>query len=221
MRSSQLKVLSLSGGQKAAPAAAVGLGGEGPAEPVPIGARLSGEAGPSGLDHSSLYLNPELSLVEFQRRVLEEVRDARNPLLERVKFLSILSSNLDEFFMVRVAGLLQQIENGVQEASIDGRQPGAQLEAIRAEVVRLIEEAYVAYRDELLPALADAGITIADYSSLSANQQSQLDGYFLESIYPVLTPLAFDPGRPFPHISNLSLNLAVVVRDRKGVEHFR
>src|ERR1700692_3684716 len=122
--------------------------------------------------------------------------------------------------MVRVAGLLQQIENGVQEASIDGRQPGAQLEAIRAEVVRLIEEAYVAYRDELLPALADAGITIADYSSLSANQQSQLDAYFLESIYPVLTPLAFDPGRPFPHISNLSLNLAVVVRDGNGKEHF-
>ncbi|MCU1274688.1 MAG: polyphosphate kinase 1 [Bryobacterales bacterium] len=122
--------------------------------------------------------------------------------------------------MVRVAGLLQQIENGVQEASIDGRQPGAQLEAIRAEVTLLIEEAYVAYRDELLPALAGAGITIADYSSLSANQQAQLDDYFLESIYPVLTPLAFDPGRPFPHISNLSLNLAVVVRDAKGEEHF-
>ncbi len=122
--------------------------------------------------------------------------------------------------MVRVAGLLQQIENGVQEASIDGRQPGAQLEAIRAEVTRLIEDAYVAYRDELLPALAGAGITIADYSSLSANHQAQLDAYFLESIYPVLTPLAFDPGRPFPHISNLSLNLAVVVRDSKGDEHF-
>jgi polyphosphate kinase len=219
MRASQLKVLPLDGGQ-VVPTAAVGLGVESPAEPVPIGTRLSAEARSSDLNDSSLYLNPELSLVEFQRRVLEEVRDARNPLLERVKFLSILSSNLDEFFMVRVAGLLQQIENGVQEASIDGRQPGAQLEAIRAEVVRLIEEAYVAYRDELLPALADAGITIADYSSLSANQQSQLDGYFLESIYPVLTPLAFDPGRPFPHISNLSLNLAVVVRDRKGVEHF-
>src|SRR4029077_10171014 len=101
MRASQLKVLPLDGGQ-VVPTAAVGLGVESPAEPVPIGTRLSAEARSSDLNDSSLYLNPELSLVEFQRRVLEEVRDARNPLLERVKFLSILSSNLDEFFMVRV-----------------------------------------------------------------------------------------------------------------------
>jgi polyphosphate kinase len=211
MRSSQVNIIPLSGGHKALSSTAVGLKVEGKA--VHTGAA-------SGLDHSSLYLNPELSLVEFQRRVLEEARDARNPLLERVKFLAILSSNLDEFFMVRVAGLLQQIENGVQEASIDGRQPGAQLEAIRAEVTRLIEEAYAAYSDELVPALAGAGITIAGYSSLSVSQQAQLETYFLERIYPVLTPLAFDPGRPFPHISNLSLNLAVVVRDAKGAEHF-
>ena len=171
-------------------------------------------------DHPSLYLNPELSLLEFQRRVLEEARDTRNPLLERVKFLAILSSNLDEFFMVRVAGLLQQIENGVQDASIDGRQPGAQLAAIRTEVTRLIGEAYVAYREELLPALANAGITINEYSSLHSSQQAQLQAHFMDSIYPVLTPLAFDPGRPFPHISNLSLNLAVVVRDSHGAEHF-
>ena len=87
-------------------------------------------------DQPSLFLNPELSLLQFQRRILEEARDARNPLLERVKFLAILSSNLDEFFMVRVAGLLQQIESGVRELSIDGRPPGAQLEAIRTEVHR-------------------------------------------------------------------------------------
>jgi len=171
-------------------------------------------------DHPSLYLNPELSLLEFQRRVLEEARDPRNPLLERVKFLAILTSNLDEFFMVRVAGLLQQIENGVQDASIDGRQPASQLAAIRTEVMRLFGEAYAAYRDELLPALANAGITITEYSSLHASQQAQLEAYFVDSIYPVLTPLAFDPGRPFPHISNLSLNLAVVVRDSHGTEHF-
>jgi polyphosphate kinase len=171
-------------------------------------------------DHPSLYLNPELSLLEFQRRVLEEARDARNPLIERVKFLAILSSNLDEFFMVRVAGLLQQIENGVQDASIDGQQPGAQLAAIRTEVTSLIGDAYSAYREELLPALAHAGITISEYSSLHASQQAQLEAYFVDSIYPVLTPLAFDPGRPFPHISNLSLNLAVVVRDSYGAEHF-
>src|ERR1700689_4750727 len=89
-------------------------------------------------DAPSIYVNSELSLLQFQRRVLEEARDARNPLLERVKFLAILSSNLDEFFMVRVAGLLQQIENGVQDASIDGQQPGAQLAAIRTEVTCLI-----------------------------------------------------------------------------------
>jgi polyphosphate kinase len=168
----------------------------------------------------SLYLNPELSLLQFQRRVLEEARDTRNPLLERVKFLAILSSNLDEFFMVRVAGLLQQIERGVHELSIDGRPPGAQLEAIRTEVTDLIEEAYNAYHQGLLPALAVAGITVADYASVDPAQRKQLEGYFWERIYPVLTPLAFDRGRPFPHISNLSLNLAVVVRDAEGEEHF-
>ena len=159
-------------------------------------------------------------MLEFQRRVLEEARDPRNPLLERVKFLAILSSNLDEFFMVRVAGLLQQIENGVQEPSIDGRQPAAQLSAIRDEIMRLVGEAYASYRAELLPALSTSGIAITEYSSLHPGQQAQLETYFLESIYPVLTPLAFDPGRPFPHISNLSLNLAVVVRDAQGKEHF-
>ncbi len=172
------------------------------------------------LEKPSVYLNPELSLLQFQRRVLEEARDPRNPLLERVKFLAILSSNLDEFFMVRVAGLLQQIESGVQELSIDGRLPATQLEAIRVEITSLVGEAYRAFREELAPALAAAGITLSDYQALSVEQRKVLEGYFLESIYPVLTPLAFDRGRPFPHISNLSLNLAVVVRDRTGAEHF-
>jgi polyphosphate kinase len=193
--------------------------------PSPASAEIA-EAAPftdtytPGADQPSLFLNPELSLLQFQRRVLEEARDARNPLLERVKFLAILSSNLDEFFMVRVAGLLQQIESGVRELSIDGRPPGAQLEAIRAEVTSLLAEAYATYQEELLPSLAAAGITIADYRWLSSGQRQQLEAYFRESIYPVLTPLAFDRGRPFPHISNLSLNLAVVVRDRAGAEHF-
>ena len=167
-----------------------------------------------------LYLNPELSLLQFQRRVLEEARDRRNPLLERVKFLSILSSNLDEFFMVRVAGLMQQIESGVQEPSIDGQLPGAQLEAIRWDGTTLLTDAYAVYQADLLPALAAAGISISNYRSLHSSQQRELETYFRESIYPVLTPLAFDRGRPFPHISNLSLNLAVVVRDATGAEHF-
>jgi polyphosphate kinase len=178
------------------------------------------EAVPLPLDSPDLYVNRELSLLEFQRRVIEEARDSRNPLLERVKFLSIVSSNLDEFFMVRVAGLLQQVESGRLETSVDGRTPSAQLEAIRTDIVRLLDEIYSLYRDELLGALAASGIWIADFESLTNRQRAQLESYFLERIYPVLTPLAFDPGRPFPHISNLSLNLAVVVRDSKGSEHF-
>src|SRR5260370_330182 len=200
--------------------AALGPAVEGPAKPANTVVEVLGGRRASDLDNPALYLHPQLSLLQFQRRVLEQARDVRHSLLEGRKFLAIVSSNLDEFFMVRVAGLLQQIENGVREVSIDGRPPGAQLEAIRTEVTRLIEEAYVTYREELLPALCAAGIIIADFNSLSASQQTQLDAYFLESIYPVLTPLAFDPGRPFPHISNLSLNLAVVVRDAKGAEHF-
>src|SRR5208283_852774 len=116
------------------------------------------------LNHPSLYLNRELSHLEFQRRVLEEARDRRNPLLERVKFLSILGSNIDEFFMVRVAGVMQQIENGVQESGIDGRLPAETLEAIRTEVDRLMDEAYESYRDELVPALAAANISLLDLS---------------------------------------------------------
>ncbi len=180
----------------------------------------AGHAAAGVVEKPPLYLNPELSLLQFQRRVLEEARDARNPLLERLKFLSILSSNLDEFFMVRVAGLMQQIESGVQERSVDGRLAGAQLEAIGVECSSLMELAYAAYREELLPALAAARIRIAEYRSLGADQRQELETYFRESIYPVLTPLAFDRGRPFPHISNLSLNLAVVVRDAAGAEHF-
>ena len=183
-------------------------------------AGLFGEQRTDFQDEPSLYLNPELSLLQFQRRVLEEARDERNPLLERVKFLTILSSNLDEFFMVRVAGLLQQIESGVQDPSIDGRRPGAQMEAIRVSVTNIVDEAYKTYHQGLRPELAAAGIAIADYESLDPAQRRNLDRYFWETVYPVLTPLAFDRGRPFPHISNLSLNLAVVVRDSDGADHF-
>jgi polyphosphate kinase len=161
-----------------------------------------------------------LSHLEFQRRVLEEARDPRNPLLERVKFLSILGSNLDEFFMVRVAGLMQQIENGVHEPGMDGRSPAETLEAIRTEVGKLMDEAYDFLRERLLPALGAANIRLVDLAAINAEQRAQLDAVFLDKVFPVLTPLAFDPGRPFPHISNLSLNLAVVVQDTGGQEHF-
>ncbi len=194
-----------------------------PARVKPADCKEAADSLPRGearFEDHHLYLNPELSLLQFQRRVLEEARDPRNPLLERVKFLAIVSSNLDEFFMVRVAGLLQQIESGVQELSIDGIPPGGQLEAIRAEVLHIVEEVYEIYREDLLPALAESSITIAEYQSLAPEQRRYLEAYFWESVYPVLTPLAFDRSRPFPHISNLSLNLAVVVRDAAGAEHF-
>src|SRR5580700_1836021 len=127
------------------------------------------------LHDATLYLNRELSHLEFQRRVLEEARDARNPLLERVKFLSILGSNIDEFFMVRVAGLMQQIENKVQEPGMDGRLPAETLEAIRVEVDGLMEEAYHSYREELRPALAAANIRLLDLAEVNAGQRNQLD----------------------------------------------
>jgi polyphosphate kinase len=172
------------------------------------------------LESPELYINRELSLLEFQRRVLQEAEDPDNPLLERIKFLSIVSSNLDEFFMVRVAGLHKQAASGSQEASVDGLPAAIQLQLIREEVRRIIEEMQNHLRDELLPALEREGIRVLDISSVSAKERTALDSYFLQEVFPVLTPLAFDPGRPFPHISSGSLNLAVVVGDNQGTENF-
>jgi polyphosphate kinase len=161
-----------------------------------------------------------LSLLEFQGRVLEEAQDPTNPLLERIKFLSILSSNLDEFFMVRVAGLIKQLASGAREAGIDGRPVTLELQLVRERVCELARRAHDLLNSELLPALELQGVRIVDYSRLLRQQQSAMTTYFVQNVFPVLTPLAFDPGRPFPHISNRSLNLAVVVRDKEGVEHF-
>jgi polyphosphate kinase len=173
------------------------------------------------LNDPTLYLNRELSHLEFQRRVLEEARDRRNPLLERVKFLSILASNIDEFFMVRVAGVMQQIENGVQEPGMDGRGPAETLDAIRLAVGRLVNGAYDFFREDLLPALQENQVRLLSLNELSLDQRAHLDTFFSEKVFPVLTPLAFDPGRPFPHISNLSLNIAVAIREPGGgPEHF-
>ncbi len=172
------------------------------------------------LSDPSLYINRELSLLAFQRRVLEEAEDEKNPLLERVKFLSILGSNLDEFFMVRVPGLIAQLDAGILDTGPDGMPPRAQLIAIRREVKRLLADAHKCLATKLYPALANAGIHILDYSQLSETQQRMASKYFSEIVFPVLTPLANDPGRPFPHISNLSLNLAVLIRGRDGNDHF-
>ncbi|MBL8176225.1 MAG: polyphosphate kinase 1 [Bryobacterales bacterium] len=170
-------------------------------------------------DDPALYVNRELSLLEFQRRVLEEAEDAANPLLERVKFLSILGSNLDEFFMVRVAGLKNQVDAGISDTGPDGMTPGQQLDAIRSRVLELMAKAHICRR-ALFEELAGHGISVLDYEKLDDAQRGYADRYFLDTVYPVLTPLAFDPGRPFPHISNLSLNLSVLIRDTKGDEHF-
>ena len=185
-------------------------------------ASSEGSTNPSNLTLESpeLYINRELSLLQFQRRVLEQAQDPENPLLERVKFLSIVSSNLDEFFMVRVAGLQEQAASGVQEASVDGLPAAIQLQLIRQEVRQLVEEIHDFLRDTLLPALDREGVRVLDIASLTAEERSSMDEYFLQNVFPVLTPLAFDPGRPFPHISSGSLNLAVVVGDNQGTEDF-
>ncbi len=185
-------------------------------EPVSTDIDLSQE----DLNDPRLFINRELSLLEFQRRVLDEARDESNPLLERVKFLAILGSNLDEFFMVRVAGLGKQVDAGVIDLPPDGMTPAEQLAAIRKVAWQLMAEARECLRDDLLPQLDKAGIHILDYSALTDRQKESLDSYFEEVVFPVLTPLAFDPGHPFPHISNLSLNLAVVIRDQDGQDLF-
>ncbi len=172
------------------------------------------------LDDPSLYINRELSLLSFQTRVLEEAQDEQNPLLERAKFLSIVGSNLDEFFMVRVAGLKSQLESGALESGPDGMPPADELIAIRERVAELYKNGQDCLRSQLLPGLKKEGIHVVDYSQLAPPQAAVADRYFSETVFPTLTPLAFDPGRPFPHISNLSLNLAVLIRDPQGVEHF-
>ena len=171
------------------------------------------------LKDSSLYLNRELSLLAFQRRVLEEAEDESNPLLERVKFLAILGSNLDEFFMVRVAGLAAQMDAGSLEAGPDGLSPRAQLVAIRREYKRLLNEAHRCL-EKLLTLLEEQGIFVHDHADLNPGQLRDAAKYFTNTVFPVLTPLALDPGRPFPDISNLSLNLAVLIRDHSGQERF-
>ena len=172
------------------------------------------------LDDPSLYLNRELSLLAFQVRVLEEAQDEQNPLLERLKFLSIVGSNLDEFFMVRVAGLKRQLESGALESGADGMAPSDELIAIRERVAELYKAGQDCLRLRLLPGLKKEGIHVLEYSQLTPAQSAAARSYFSETVFPTLTPLAFDPGRPFPHISNLSLNLAVLIRDHQGVEHF-
>jgi len=161
----------------------------------------------------SLFINRELSWLQFNARVLHEAFDARNRLLERLKFLSIFSTNLDEFYMVRVAGLRRQIAAGVQHVPPDGMTPTEQLAAITQRVAELMELQRKCLYDVLLPELEQHGIKLVGVGELTHEEWMRLDHFFETDVFPVLTPLAVDPGHPFPYISNLSLSLAVQVYD--------
>ena len=167
------------------------------------------------------FLNREVSWLDFNERVLALAQDEGSPLLERAKFLAIFASNLDEFFMVRVAGIVRRQETGLGVRSADGLGTSQQLSIIRDKARVLATEHARCFREQVRPALAAAGISIVTWADLSAAEQLRLHGWFREQIFPVLTPLAVDPAHPFPYISGLSLNLAVLVRDPEtGVERF-
>lgn len=161
----------------------------------------------------SAFFNRELSWLKFNERVLEEALDETTPLLERVNFLSIFGSNLDEFFMIRVSGLRRQMQAGVLEAPPDGMTPAEQLLAIREQLLPTLQMSHMSWLNDLWVKLRAAGIHVLRYDDLKKRQRRLLREYFKSEIFPVLTPLASDPGHPFPHISNLSVNLAVVVFD--------
>ena len=166
---------------------------------------------------SELYFNRELSLLEFHARVLEEALNEQNPLLERLKFLSIFSSNLDEFFMIRVSGLKEEMEYEV-EVSPDGLTPAQQLAKLRQRILALTDEQASVLRNQVLPQLAEAGVALVSYDSLSQQEKQRLDHYFTEKVFPVLTPLAVDPSHPFPYISPLSVNIGLMVHPPKNMK---
>ena len=181
----------------------------------PITARLPALL-PTAGGATRLFFNRELSLMEFNKRVLEEGLDKTNPLLERLKFLSIFSANLDEFFMIRVSGLKEELEENVTELSPDGMTPGEQLQEIRQRCVPLVEAQTTCLRDEILPELAESGIHIVAHVDLAPEEQKALRSYFMEKVFPILTPLAVDQSHPFPYISPLSLNLGLMVEAPAG-----
>ena len=158
-----------------------------------------------------LFINRELSWLEFNRRVLDEALDERHPLLERLKFLAIFSSNLDEFFMVRVSGLQEAIEAEILDESPDGMSPSEQLMEIRSRLKPLLEKQMRCLTEEVLPKLAEEGVVLRSFRDLTKRELRFANEYFLENVFPILTPQAVDPGHPFPYISNLSLNLGVMV----------
>ena len=185
------------------------------------GAPPAATAGPDELTDlpEDRYLNRELSWLDFNSRVLALAEDTSMPLLERAKFLAIFASNLDEFFMVRVAGLKRRDETGLSVRSADGLSPREQLLRIAGRTQTIADRHARVFLDSVLPALAENNIRVVGWSELSADERSRMVGYFHDEVFPVLTPLAVDPAHPFPYISGLSLNLAVTVKDEGG-EHF-
>lgn len=181
---------------------------------------LSDEDRKASLHDAALYINRELSLLEFQARVLEEAQDERNPLLERVKFLAIFGSNLDEFFMVRVAGIRREVETLLRQVTPDGLTPGEELEAIHDKVQRLHRQAQDYLNRKLLPDLGREGIDILDDAQLGAALRDGADAIFRDSVQPHLAPLVVAPGCALPYIANLGLGLAIVIRDPEGRECF-
>ena len=161
---------------------------------------------------NQVYFNRELSLMAFHARVLEEALDDRNPLLERLKFLAIFSANLDEFFMIRVSGLKEEQELKVTTLSPDGLTPEQQLQLLRERILPLVETESKCLIEEVLPRLKQEGLEVASYDSLTRYEKQSLDKFFVEKVFPILTPLAVDPSHPFPYISPLSLNIGLIVK---------
>ena len=173
------------------------------------------------LHHAGLYFNRELSWLEFNRRVLHEAQDPRTPLLERLKFLAIFASNLDEFFQVRVAGLRRQVDAGYSERTADGLTPDEQLRSIAELAREMVAAQYRCLLEEVVPELARAGVhLLLDLEETTPEDRAHLKEYFQRNVFPVLTPLAVDPVHPFPYISNLSISLAVFLRGSDGEERF-
>ncbi len=166
------------------------------------------------------FFNRDLSWVEFNRRVMEEAMNPDLPLLEKIKFISIFFSNLDEFYMIRVSGLKEQVAANILEPTIDGLTPLEQIRKIELALKPMIKKLTDCWVNDIVPELKKNNIFIYKLDELAAEEQEKLTKYFKKEIYPILTPLAFDPGRPFPYISNLSLSLAVLVRNPKGEAHF-
>jgi polyphosphate kinase len=183
-----------------------------PTLPEPVGAGQAPQYD-GRIDDPTLYFNRELSWLDFNQRVLELAEDAEVPLLERARFCSIYASNLDEFFMVRVAGLFDQLDAGIDARGPDGLGPGEQIDAIQARVLELDGRLHACFEGELRPALEEHGIRVVSLDSASEAERREIETRFHEQVFPTLTPLVIGLGRPFPYISNLSLSLGVLLRD--------